>query len=108
MNLNEYQEKALKTAMYAQNESGLIYTTVALCGEAGEVADKVKKIMRGDKKLNITTKADLMLELGDCLWYIAAMAKELGYSLDKVAQTNLQKLNTRYKNKTIQGDGDHR
>lgn len=107
MDLNEYQEKALATATYPE-DTAVVYNTLALTGEAGELANKVKKIMRGDKELTDDVKVDLILELGDCLWYVANLAEVLGFSLDSVGQLNLAKLAKRRENNTIRGDGDHR
>jgi NTP pyrophosphatase (non-canonical NTP hydrolase) len=107
MDFNEYQEQALATATYPQDQA-VVYNTLALSGEAGELANKVKKIMRGDKELTPDVVEELMLELGDCLWYMANLADVVGWKLEDVAQLNLVKLSTRRKKGTIRGDGDHR
>ena len=106
MNMKEYQDKARVTAQYPQ-EQGVVYTSLVLVGEAGEIANKVKKTIRGDKPIE-AVRSDLMAELGDVLWYVAMLAHELGYTLEEVAQANLDKLSKRHHSGTIQGDGDNR
>jgi len=106
MNFNEYQKIAHSTAIYPE-EYKVIYPALGLCGEAGEVAEKVKKIVRGDDRLNNVTSS-IVMELGDVLWYISALADDLGISLEQVAQWNVDKLQRRMKNNKIKGDGDNR
>ena len=85
MKLNDYQVAAMATAVYTEYV-GLAYTSLGLAGEAGEIANKVKKIYRdNDGELTRQAQADLMDELGDVLWYVAALATEIGYDLDDVA-----------------------
>ena len=109
MELNDYQRESRKTALYPEVGSNVIYPTLGLVGEAGEVADKVKKILR-DKKgvFDKDTKVAIKFELGDVLWYIAQLSSELGYELEEVANANLQKLNSRKSRGKIQGSGDNR
>ena len=108
MTLNEYQEHALETAIYPA-ESRIIYPTLGLTGEAGEVADKVKKIIRDNhKEFTAEKKADIMKEIGDVLWYCATLSHDLGYTLDEVAQTNVDKLRSRMERSKITGSGDNR
>ena len=108
MKLNEYQEKAAKTAMYPA-EVGIAYVTMGLAGEAGEIANKVKKVYRDDGGvLTVAAQEQLAKEVGDVLWYVAMMAKEFGYTLEEVAQMNVDKLESRYKRGAIQGEGDER
>ena len=80
-----------------------------MCGEAGEVADKVKKVLR-DRQGNFSPEviADLQLELGDVLWYVAQLATELGLELEQIAQANLDKLASRAARNVIGGSGDRR
>lgn len=108
MELNEYQRKAQETAIYPK-EIGLIYTTLGLVGEAGELANKVKKIIR-DHNGEITEDIEIELqdELGDVLWYVANLAKELNFDLDIVARNNLYKLQMRKNTNTLKGSGDNR
>lgn len=115
MNFNEYQKKAKETDSYTLADekkifgSLLIYPTLGISGEAGEFADKIKKIFRDKKgKLDDETKHNLILELGDILWYIAKMSRALDYTLDDVAKLNLQKIASRQKRGVIHGDGDNR
>ena len=109
MELNDYQRESRKTALYPNVGCNVIYPTLGLVGEAGEVADKVKKILR-DKKgvFDKDTKDAIKFELGDVLWYISQLSSELGYELEEVANANLQKLNSRKSRAKIQGSGDNR
>jgi NTP pyrophosphatase (non-canonical NTP hydrolase) len=83
-----------------------IYPYLKLSGEAGELIQKVGKNLRGDKPL--PSRNDLLLELGDILWYIAACADDLGATLEEVANLNLAKLRSRRDRNTLQGSGDDR
>lgn len=109
MKLNEYQTKSRETAKYPVIGHGVIYPTLGLVNEAGEVAGKIKKIFR-DKNGEISeeSRAALKAELGDVLWYLAQTATELGLSLDEIAEYNLAKLLDRQARGKIQGDGDDR
>lgn len=108
MTLNEYQEKALETANYGEGNK-IIYPTLGLTGEAGELADKVKKVLRDNKgEFTIERKAEIILELSDVLWYCAALATDLGYTLDDVAIINIGKLKSRQERGVIGGSGDYR
>lgn len=110
MTFDEYRELAMTTAIYPDKGRGthlsISYTILGLNGEAGELANKFKKVLRGDR--NPDYKAQIKDELGDVLWYCAAIAYEFGFSLDDVANSNVQKLLKRYKNNTIKGEGDKR
>jgi len=87
----------------------LVYPALGLAGEAGELVNKVKKLVRGDTSLsNFFFKASLVDELGDVLWYVSALCDELGYSMADVAQMNLEKLAERAEAGTIKGSGDKR
>lgn len=109
MNFNEYQEKSRKTAVYPDLGSNLIYPTLGLVGEAGEVAEKMKKMIRDDGgKLTEERKEVLVKEIGDVLWYIAQLATELNIDLDDIASTNIEKLYSRMDRGKIHGDGDNR
>lgn len=103
---SEYQKKSRATAFYP---AGLAYPALGLCGEAGEVAEKVKKIIR-DSRGVVTPEAKLKLgkELGDVLWYLAQLCTELGLDLQNVAAQNLEKLAARSQAGTLQGSGDDR
>jgi NTP pyrophosphatase (non-canonical NTP hydrolase) len=103
MTFNEYQEKASKTAIYSE-QFKLIYPALGLAGEAGEVAEKVKKLIR-DGTLQVE---DLKKELGDVIWYVSALASDLQINLDDVANTNIEKLQSRQARGVIGGNGDNR
>jgi NTP pyrophosphatase (non-canonical NTP hydrolase) len=106
MKLDEYQTQAESTAIYP-TEYNVLYPTLGLAGEAGEVADKVKKLVR-DGEPHLFYKDDIAKELGDVLWYVAILARDLGYSLEEVAQKNLDKLEDRKNRNMLQGSGDDR
>lgn len=109
--LNSYQNAAITTAIYPGRGTfeGLVYVALKLNGEAGEVAEKIGKIIRDDASLMSLEKRDLIAkELGDVIWYIAAAAKELGYTLDEIARGNLEKLIDRQARGTLSGSGDNR
>lgn len=108
MTLNEYQSKALETAIYPK-EYKTVYPALGLAGEAGEVADKIKKVLR-DNKCVFTEekKKEIAKELGDVLWYIATLANDIGYTLEEVGQMNYDKLHSRQERGMIHGNGDNR
>tara|TARA_R110000803_G_scaffold15827_5_gene43579 strand:+ start:584 stop:958 length:375 start_codon:yes stop_codon:yes gene_type:complete len=103
MTLSSYQKVASGTAIYPI-EHAITYPALGLAGEAGEVANKVKKIIRDGKmdRLGITS------ELGDCLWYIALMCRDLNVDMGDLAKANLEKLYNRKQNGTLKGSGDNR
>ena len=100
MNFEEYQDAASLTALYPNRLKNLEYPTLGLAGEAGEVANIVKKIQR-DFKGEITDeiRAKLKDELGDVLWYISACADELNLTLTEIAEFNVEKLAKRHNQK---------
>ena len=100
MTFDEYQKQSKETAIY---EHPIIYPTLGLCGESGEVAEKVKKHLRDGASLD-----ELKKELGDVLGYISAIASDLKLSLDDIAETNISKLTSRLERGKIQGSGDNR
>ena len=109
MDLNAYQDAARLTALYPDVGNNPIYPTLGLRGEAGEVADKVKKVLRDrNGQFDDSVRAEIALELGDVLWYVAQLASELGYELEDVANQNLQKLRDRSSRGQLKGSGDHR
>lgn len=109
MTFEEYQKLAQKTAVYPNQGSNFVYTTLGLVGEAGEVAEKIKKVLRDDGGvINEAKKQELAKELGDVLWYLAGLAAELGISLEEIAQMNLSKLASRQERGKISGSGDNR
>ena len=107
MNLNDYQKKALSTAV--DKEFELEHRVLGIMGEAGELADKVKKWYRDDKadksKLD---KTGIASELGDVLWYVATLADYIGFSLEEIAAENVAKLASRKKRNKLGGSGDNR
>lgn len=108
MTFDQYQQEALSTAVYPR-EYGIIYPALGLAGEAGEVADKIKKAIRDKNgRFDAQTLEDIMLECGDVLWYIAALAREAGYSLNDIARLNIDKLKARRERGTLHGNGDKR
>lgn len=115
LTLDAYQDKASDFIFY---KGSLLYPTLGLTGEAGEVAEKVKKLYRDDEinfmredmteELTADQASDLALELGDVLFYIAAIAGDIGYSLEEIADMNIDKLAQRQARNTLSGSGDHR
>lgn len=108
MNANSYQQWTISTAIYpgagTGNDAELSYLGLGLNGEAGEVADKIKKHLR-DGKLDI---GGIVYELGDVCWYIARLAESLGYSLEDVLEINHSKLESRKTRDVLTGSGDAR
>lgn len=110
MTLEEYQKKALTTVIKTDSEfRDLLHWVLGINGEAGEIAEKVKKIIR-DKNAVVSEedKAELAKEVGDVLWYLAVFAHHLGVPLEEIAQQNLDKLQSRKKRGVLQGSGDNR
>lgn len=109
MDFQTYQSLSRRTAGYPVIGHAVIYPTLGLTNEAGEVAGKIKKIFRD--KAGVISDADLQAlksELGDVLWYLAQVCTELNLSLDEVAETNLAKLASRLERGQIGGEGDER
>lgn len=109
MNMNEYQTEALKTAIYPNAGKNPYYPALGLAGEAGEVCNKIKKIMRDQNGLiQPLNRGDIEKELGDALWYIAAVAHEFDLTLNDIAHVNISKLKRRAEHGTLKGSGDDR
>lgn len=128
MSLMEYQMAARMTAIYPGRGSmiGLMYAALGLNGEAGECAEKVKKLMREEEDLLVEhandftygvssskpypdlRKQQMVMELGDVMWYLSAMCDELGVTLEEVAAANIQKLKSRQQRNMLHGNGDTR
>ena len=109
MNFTDYQTKSRVTAQYPAIGHAVIYPTLGLVNEAGEVAGKIKKVLRDRHgEISPETHEALKGKLGDVLWYLAQTCTELGLSLDEVAESNLTKLLDRQARGKIQGDGDNR
>ncbi len=109
LTFSEYQKESRKTAVYPNAGNNFIYPTLGLAGEAGEVAEKIKKVIR-DKNgvIDEETKEKIAKELGDVLWYVAQLCTELGLSMEEVARKNLEKLFSRKERGVLHGEGDER
>jgi NTP pyrophosphatase (non-canonical NTP hydrolase) len=109
MDFADYQTKSRKTAKYPAIGHPVIYPTLGLVNEAGEVAGKIKKVFRDkDGQISDETRQALKAELGDVLWYLAQVATELNLSLDEIAEYNIVKLYDRLERGKIKGEGDNR
>jgi NTP pyrophosphatase (non-canonical NTP hydrolase) len=106
---NDYQTAALQTAIYPNQGNNFIYPTLGLVGEAGEVAEKVKKLIRDEEGvLTDDNREKIALEVSDICWYLAVLAHELGYDLESIMQMNLDKLASRQQRGVLSGSGDAR
>ena len=103
MNFKEYQAKATSFAIYPATHK-VLYPTLGLCGEAGEVAEKVKKQVRD----GVFNRHEVAKELGDVLWYLTNICNDIGYNLDEIADLNIDKLSSRKERNVIKGSGDNR
>lgn len=111
INFDEYQFKASQTAIYPGRGGliGTLYCALGLTNEAGEVAGKIKKILRDENcQISELKRAELASELGDVLWYLTQLANELGLNLQDVASQNLAKLQDRAARGVLNGSGDKR
>lgn len=109
MNFEDFQNIVKETSIYPHQGNNVAYVTLGLAGEAGEVADKVKKLIRDDKGiLTPDKKKEMIKELGDVLWYLAACASELGVDLEEVATQNAKKVEDRKSRGVLSGEGDNR
>lgn len=108
MQLNKYTDLTDQVAIYPEAGTGkdieLYYLAMGLCSESGEVAGKIKKLLR-DGKLN---QGDLAYELGDCFWYLCRLCEAIGYSPEDVLEININKLLDRKERNVVGGSGDHR
>jgi NTP pyrophosphatase (non-canonical NTP hydrolase) len=104
-----YQEKARETAIFPKNKA-MEYLTLGLTGEAGEIANKVKKFIRDGaaKDEYLAKRIEIGYEIGDVLWYCAVLAEELDMNLGHIMEKNLEKLADRKKRGTLSGSGDNR
>lgn len=105
LTLKDYHDFVLSTALPSVDKNKLVYPALGLSEEAGEVAGKIKKFLRGDGELD---KQSVIKELGDVLWYTAKMAYDLGYTIEDVAKINIEKISLRKKTNTLKGSGDNR
>lgn len=111
LGLNEYQDIARRTAIY---KDAIVYPALGLSGEAGEVAEKIKKLIRdkggiaGLAEMELEDRQAVAKEIGDVMWYCANLALDIGYKLEDVAKINIGKLAQRQINGTLGGSGDNR
>ena len=112
LTMNDYQADTAATAIYKWK---VVYPALGLASEAGEVCDKIKKLIRdhgidqgGLEDLKDAQRVAIASELGDCLWYISALSRDLGISLNEVAHMNLEKLKSRQERGKLEGSGDNR
>lgn len=109
MDFAEYQEKADSTAVYPNRGNNFVYPVLGLAGETGEICEKLKKVIRDNDGVIPEDKRELLQkELGDVLWYINALATELGFSLNEIAEQNIDKLFDRKDRGVLKGSGDER
>jgi len=109
MTFQEYQTESRKTAIYPNKDNNFIYPTLGLAGEAGEVAEKIKKVLRdGNGVVSDEKKEEITKELGDVMWYVANLSTELKISLEDVVQKNIEKLQSRQQRNELHGSGDNR
>jgi len=109
MTFEEYQKQSRTTAIYPDQGNNFIYPTLGLCGESGEVAEKIKKIIRDNGGVvTDEKKQEIKKELGDIMWYLAQLCTEFGLNMDDVAAGNLEKLFSRMERGAIHGSGDNR
>ena len=109
MTFEEYQKLSRKTAHYPKIGENFVYPVLGLTGDAGEVAEKIKKRIRNENGvLYQEYKLEIAKELGDVLWYLSQISTELNLSLEEIAQLNLEKLFDREKRGVIKSEGDNR
>ena len=108
MTFNEYQNEAAQTAVYSDN-SKIIYPALGLSNEAGEVLGKIKKVLRDNNGVySPASVVEIGKEIGDVLWYIAALSRDLGLDMNAIAENNIAKFKDRMNRGVIQGSGDNR
>jgi NTP pyrophosphatase (non-canonical NTP hydrolase) len=109
MECDDYQRAARRTARDRDAPDEFMHLVLGLVGEAGEIAEKVKKLVRDkNSDLEQLDREDMAAELGDVLWYTAVLADYLGLSLDDVARRNVDKLADRQRRAVLGGSGDNR
>jgi NTP pyrophosphatase (non-canonical NTP hydrolase) len=109
LTFSEYHAQSQRRAIYPNVGSNVFYPVLGICGEAGELAEKLKKCLRDkDGEIGPEDKRLMIKELGDVLWYISAVARELGTDLEDVARASLEKVNGRHDRGTLHGSGDDR
>jgi NTP pyrophosphatase (non-canonical NTP hydrolase) len=106
---DKYQEECGKTAVYPKVGEKFVYPLLGLQGETGEVSEKIKKVFRDEGgKITPEKREEIKKELGDVLWYLAQLSKELGIKFSEVASSNLEKLASRKVRGKLHGSGDNR
>ena len=119
MDFAQYEKEARLTAVYPGSEpsgtkeqndiTGVYYCALGASGEAGEIANKVKKLIRDDGgTLNLEKCKAISFEIGDALWYLSNLSQEIGFSLEQIAEENISKLASRKQRGEIHGQGDNR
>jgi NTP pyrophosphatase (non-canonical NTP hydrolase) len=110
MTFDEYQARALTTVISTSDEfKDTLHWVLGINGEAGEIAEKVKKIIRDQNgEMTDDDKEELAKEIGDVLWYLAVFAQQLGFTMEDVAKNNLDKLSSRKARGVLGGSGDNR
>ncbi|MDD5463702.1 MAG: nucleoside triphosphate pyrophosphohydrolase family protein [Candidatus Moranbacteria bacterium] len=109
MEFNEYQKETRKHAIYPGLGNNFSFPTIGLAGETGEVAEKIKKIIRDkDGVVDDISRIEVKKELGDVLWYLSQIASEFELSLDDVANHNIEKIRSRSERNVTHGNGDNR
>jgi NTP pyrophosphatase (non-canonical NTP hydrolase) len=109
MTFQEYQTESRKTAIYPDKDNNFVYPTLGLAGEAGEVAEKIKKVIRdGNGVVSDEKREEITKELGDVMWYVANLSTELKISLEDVVSKNIEKLQSRQQRNELHGSGDNR
>lgn len=104
MNVSEYNDFVKSMKVYPEKHA-IVYPALGLAGESGEIAEKVKKWLRGDRTLD----ADLLMkEVGDVMWYVVSLADDLGFTLQEVISANVEKLSSRKERGVLKGSGDNR
>lgn len=107
LTLSDYEAVALSTRIYDEGNR-VVYPTIGLAGETGEVADKVKKVIRDHNGEFLAHREEIAKELGDVLWYLTSISHDLGYSLEDIARQNMEKVLSRQRRNAIHGKGDNR
>ncbi len=109
MDFKEYQRLALRTAAGKEKNNELFHLVLGLVGEAGEIAEKFKKLVRdNDSNEDLIDREDIAKELGDVLWYVATLAHYLEIPLEDIANKNIEKLTSRLERGKLSGSGDNR
>jgi len=109
MTFEEYQIRSRETAIYPDRGNNFVYPILGLVGEVGEITGKIKKVIRDNNGvISEERKQDLVIEIGDALWYISQLATELDISLENIAEANINKILSRKERGTLRGSGDDR